>query len=363
MERISRHQFMMMSAGVLLGTTFIPVAQTSVAAAGRDAYWSVFLAYCLGIPWGLMILSITKAYPGQNLLQVSTTLMGKWLSKGFALVYTGTVGYFGILLLVRVGDTFRRSILPLVPTLVIIGGMMLLVFMLAWSGVEVFARFTEVVFPLVVFGLVFTMAFSIPRFEPDEYLPMLENGVMPVVWGMAKIAAYPMEFILFLAGVLTFVPQKADRRLRTGLWRAFILVAFLQMALTFTEIMVFGPEETKRLNYGLLALGKMVEISRTLSGIESLFMLTWMGAEIIKITALFLAASWGIEALTGWKKNPFLYTALALVFIGVALPQAGGTALALAIQHFDTYAVLPFAGCWIPLLLGLSFWKRRPKQS
>ncbi|CAA7599862.1 Spore germination GerAB [Acididesulfobacillus acetoxydans] len=363
MEKISEHQFTMVCAAVLLGTTFIPVGQTSVQVAGRDAYMSVVLVYGLAIPWGLMILAITRNHPGQNLLEVTAALLGKWPGKFLALLYTGAVGYLGILLLARVGDTFRRSILPLVPTTVIIGGMILLVLMLAWSGVENFARFAESVFPLVVFGLLFTMVFSIPRFEPDEYLPILENGVMPVIWGVAKLASYPMEFILFMAGAITFVPREDEGRLKKGLWRASVFVAFIQGALTFTEVMVFGPEEAMRLNYGLLALGKMVEISRTVSGIESLFLLIWMGAEIIKICALFLAAFWGIRHLSGWNKNLWLYLGLALLFMAVAVPRPGGTALALQILRFDEWTVLPLAGCWIPLLFLLNVWKRRRRRT
>lgn len=361
MERISQHQFMIFSAAVLLGTTFYPIAQIVIGAAGRDAWWSVLPGYGVAIPFGFMVLSLSKKHPGLDLFQITDKLVGKWPTKGIVVVYSVITGYLGLLLLAQVRDTFRRSILPLVPSAMIVCGLMLLVIMLVWSGIEVFARFTEITFPLVAGGLLFTMLFSIPRFEWGEFLPIMADGIIPVVWGVLKLSPFAMEYVLVLGALLPHLPVGEEKRLQQGIVRAVLVVGTLSAALTFTEIIVFGPEEAKRLNYGLLALGKMIEVSKTLSGIESIFMLIWMGAEITKVSAMFAVAVLGIRQVTGWGKNIWLYLGVALIYIAIALKKPGGTSLGLEIDKLDGYLILPFTGFWVMLLVGLEWLQKKRK--
>lgn len=359
MERISQHQFMILGAAVLLGTTFYPIAQIVIGVAGRDAWWSVLPAYGMAIPFGFMVLALSKKHPGLDLFQITEKLAGKWPTKGIVVIYSIITGYLGLLLLAQARDTFRRSILPLVPSLIIVCGLMLLVIMLIWSGIEVFARFTEITFPLVAGGLLFMILFSIPRFEAGEFFPIMADGIMSVVWGVLKLSPFAMEYVLVLGAILPHLPVGEEKRLRHGIVRAVLMVGVLSAALTLTEIMVFGPEETKRLNYGLLALGKMIEISKTLAGVESIFMLVWMGAEITKVSALFLVAVLGIRQITGWGKNIWLYLGVALIFIGIALIKPGGTSLGLEIDKLDGYLILPFTGLWVMLLVSLEWLQKK----
>jgi len=147
MERISPHQFMTLGAAVLLGTTFLPIASAVTGVAGRDGWMTVLPGLAVGIPYGLMVLSLLAQYPNKNLLQISEILFGKWIGKIIACIYILITGYFGGLLLAQVGDVFQRTIMPLTPIGVFYLGGLLLVFYLVWSGIEVFARFSEVIFP------------------------------------------------------------------------------------------------------------------------------------------------------------------------------------------------------------------------
>ena len=156
-ERISTHQFMVLSAGVFLGVTFLPIAQILTMVAGRDAWWSVLPGCLLGIPWGFMILSFMKSYPGLNLLQISEKVFGKWIGKAIGVCYTALSVYLVALFLARQGDTFERMAMPLVPKYIFIGGVLILIVALSWVGVEVLARFCEFIFPVVLGGIEITL--------------------------------------------------------------------------------------------------------------------------------------------------------------------------------------------------------------
>jgi spore germination protein (amino acid permease) len=297
MEKISTHQFMTLGAAVLMGTTFLPIASYVTGASGRDGWMSVMPAFALAIPYGLMVLSLLEQYPNKNLLLVSETLFGKWIGKIVGFIYILITGYFGGLLLGQLGNIYQTSIMPLTPISVFYMGGLLLVFSLERSGVEVFARFSEIIFPLVVITLVLNIVFVIPRIERWELLPILSDGLKPLFFGEIKVLPFAMEYILFLAGILTYLPTSKQElgQLKTGVWRATFLVGILDTLVVLIQILVFGPTETIRLIYGLLVLGKMVEISQTVSGVESLFLGVWLGALVIKVAAFFFMSTWVVN--------------------------------------------------------------------
>lgn len=359
MERISSHQFMTLGAAVLLGTTFLPVASIVTEAVGRDGWMTVLPGFAVGIPYGLMVLSLLSHYPSKNLLQISEILFGKWIGKIIGILYILITSYFGSLLLGQLGDIYERSIMPLTPLGLFYLGGILLVLYLVGCGIEVFARFSEVIFPIIVVALLLNVGLSLPRVEQGELMPILSEGLKPLFWGGLKVVPFAMEYILFLAGILPFLPadKKEQAQLKTGIWRAVFLVGILDMLAVLMQILVFGPTETIRMVYGLLVLGKMVEVSRTIAGVESLFLGVWLGASVIKISAFFFTAVWGLETVFNLKGIKWRL-AVGSVFLGVAFWFVSGSSLIIEIGLVDNYLVAPFALVWILTLWSVSRWKK-----
>lgn len=363
MERISVHQFLMLSAGVTLGGTFFPVGTTMAATAGRDGWIAVIPAFLFGAPFGFMILTLAERYPQKNLFEISEQILGKWMGKTLGIIVSLIVVYFGGLLFGQSIDMFSRSILSETPRWIFILSELPLFFMMVYAGIEVLARFSEIVFPIVAAALVGTALLSIPRFEPGELFPFLENGVKPLLYGVIQGIPWPMEYILFLGGLIKFLPRdsKKMKQIRVKIWPVFLAAGLLDMIITLAEIWVFGSSETTRLTYGLLTLGKMIEISRTVSGIESIFTLFWLGAHIIKISALYFLALWGAQSLFGFKRW-VTHGLIILIMIIVAWTSLRGVDLLNDVAFADSYLILPLALVWVVLLWGVSTWKQRIKN-
>jgi len=360
MERISTHQFMTLGAAVLMGGTFLLIAAFVTTTGGRDGWMAVLPAFAVTIPYGLMVFSLSAQYPHENLLQISETLFGKWIGKIIGFIYILISGYYGGLVLGMIGLTYEQSVMPLTPRWVFYLGGLLLVFYLVNSGIEVFARFSEVIFPLVVIALVLNIGLAIPKIEQGELLPILSEGLKPLFFGALSVIPFPMAYILFLAGLLTFLPNGKQElaQLKTGVWRAFFWVGILDTLVVLIQILVFGPVEAIRLTFGILELGKLVEISRTISGIESLFLGVWLGALVIKVSAFFFMTTWGIDTVFKLKGLKWRL-AVSAIFLGIALGFMRGPSLAIELSFVESYLILPFASVWIPTLWGVSRWKKR----
>lgn len=360
MERISTHQFMILGAAVLMGGTFFLIAAFVTATGGRDGWMAVLPAFAVTIPYGLMVLSLSAQYPHENLLQISEKFFGKWIGKIIGFIYILISGYYGGLALAVIGVIYEQSVMPLTPRWVFYLGGLLLVFYLVNSGIEVFARFSEVVFPVIVIALVLSVGLLIPRIEQGELLPILSEGLKPLFFGSLRVVPFSMAYILFLAGILTFLPTGKQElgQLKTGLWRAVFWVGILNTLVALMQILIFGPTETIRLAFGILVLGKMVEISRTVSGIESLFLGVWLGALVIKSSAFFFMTTWGIETVFKLKGLKWRL-AVSAVFLGIAFGFMRGPYLSIELSFAESYLILPFTSVWIPTLWGVSRWKKR----
>ena len=360
MERVSTHQFMTLGASVLMGGSFFLLATFVTETGGRDGWMAVLPGLAVAIPYGLMVLSLSAQYPRENLLQISEKLFGKWIGKMIGFIYILISGYYGGLVLSFIGVVYEQSIMPLTPRLVFYLGGLLLVFYLVNSGIEVFARFSEVVFPLIVIAMVLNVGLSIPRIEQGELMPILSEGLKPLFFGALKVIPFSMAYILFLAGILTFLPTSKQElaQLKAGVWQAVFWVGILDTLVVLIQILVFGPVETIRMAFGILQLGKIVEISRTFAGVESLFMGVWLGALVIKCCAFFFMTTWGIETvfkLIGLKWR----LAVSAVFLGIAFGFTRGPSLSIELSFVESYLILPFAFVWIPTLWGISRWKVR----
>lgn len=363
MERISTHQFLMLGTAIALGATFFPVGTSMAGTAGRDGWMAVIPAFLFGVPFGLMIMTLAKRYPGKNLFEISEKILGKWLGKGFGILVFLTAAYFGGLLFGQSSDMYARSVLALTPRWIFIISELPLILMMINAGIEVLARFSEIVFPIITTAIVGTVLLSIPRFEPGELLPFLENGVKPMIYGVFEGIPWPMEFILILGGLIKFLPrtQHDIKRMRTQVWFIFLMAGLLDMLITIDEIWVFGPTETKRLVYGLLTIGKMIEISHTIAGVESIFIMIWMGAHLIKISALYFLAFWGVQSVFQIKRW-IAHILVILILAGVAWTSIRGADLVNAVAYADHYIILPLAMVWIVLLWGVSTWKQKTKR-
>lgn len=190
-------------------------------------------------------------------------------------------------------------------------------------------------------------------------MPIMSEGVKPIFLGAFKVMPFVMTYMLFLAVLIAFVPvgKREFGQLRRGIWKVVFMVGILDMLVVLIQLLVFGPTETIRLVYGLLVLGKMVEISRTVAGVESLFMGVWFGAAVIKIGSLFFAAIWGLETIFGLKGSKWR-AVMCVVFLGIAFMYERGPSLIIEIGFVDEYLIMPFVSVWIPVLWGVSRWKK-----
>lgn len=364
MERISTHQFVRLTAALVLGQSFLSAGYLATILVGRDGWLSIPIGFLAGIPFILFALSISYKYPGKDLLQITEQIVGKWFAKVIGFFYILIAIRFGTLIVCQGVDMYVRTVLPFMPHYILVMGILLIILYLFYSGIEVTGRFSEVIYPITVLSLIFIAIFTFPLFEKGELFPILANGILPVIKGGIAVLTWPLGYIFFLAGLLPFLPQekKEQKKMYKGVINTIIGVSFLSTLLVLVQILTFGPSETARLTYGLLALSNMVEILNAISGVEAIFTLIWMGSIVLKSTALLFAAYWGIQTVFGIKGKK-VSIPLGLIFILTPIWFLRGSSLVVAIWQLNHYVITPFIVGWLIIIWGADKWKRRKKAA
>lgn len=167
-----------------------------------------------------MYSKFAKLYPKLTLIEVIQKAFGKWIGTILSLL---TLMYF---LIVTVGSMRELSefvtseILPRTPIPAVLILFMVIVIMATRLGIEVIGRAGEIFTPMIIILFLILTVAIIPQMEIVRLLPILEDGIKPVVRGSISITAYtflePIVFLMFLP--LCTPTTKDNQRLITGLF-------------------------------------------------------------------------------------------------------------------------------------------------
>ncbi len=362
MERLSPLQFRLLAMAIIVSTLLVHVPTLVLLVAGRDSWMCMLPGLLLIIPYGYMVIALMNDYPGDNLLQVSEKVFGKWIGKGIGVLFALVFTYLGGLVLSQPGIILANSSMPLTPAWIFHLTIALLVLMLGWAGIEVLGRFTEVVLPFTFLMLITVLTFTIPHFEKGELFPLLNNGLKPVLQGTVQVLPQSLEYIGVLAMLLPFLPndKKSQKNLFKSLCTTAVVVGLAVTIFMSVLIMVFSYEVAVRFTFPLVVLSKMVSLKHTLAGGESIMEMVGIGAFIIKSASLFFASFWAFTYLFNLKSNLWKI-ALVIIYISVAIVTTRGIDFFLEAKTLDNFIILPFIGMWIPALWVMNLWKRRKK--
>jgi spore germination protein KB len=266
--KISNSQFTNLSIMFLIGTSAL-IAPTIIAEhAGRDAWLSIVFGASLGVMFSIVHAKLADRYPTLTLVEYSEKILGKWLGKMVSMLF---FLYFLLLTsgLLRITvDLILTHILPETPIQAIEVLFMIIVIYGVRLGLEPFARTTEMLIPYVLSFILILTILLLDEIKLDNILPILEDGIKPVLSGTYRTFGIPFLDLVVLLMIAPFVtsPEKVKKNLIT----ATLLSGTIITLVTGLSISILGTELTVRLHYPTYVLAQKVEVGDFLERIEVL---------------------------------------------------------------------------------------------
>lgn len=281
--------------------------------AGRDAWLSVLAAWLLDILLAVVYAYMGIRFPGENPVQYSRTILGNTLGK--------LVGLLFILFFLVVGASLMRDLsiyvctvfLPRTPNEVVLLSGYIIVAYIVRKGIEVTARMSEIIGPLILVSLIALFLLALPLSNFLRLKPQLDQGIYPFLSGTPLILSY--IGVCISMGWYSAICNRPENGFLAKFSAATMGVLVVCIVILFC-IGSFGAAQAGNMVNPGLQLVRMIHISDYFERIEIIWLMIVIGAGIVTTVNAVWIFSLGIAQVAGLDTyKPLVYPAALISFL------------------------------------------------
>lgn len=293
--KISPWQLMLILIVMVISTADIFLPALVAAQSGRDSWIAVIIATLQGLVIAAVALALSRRFPKQNLFQICHTVMGKWLGWGIAFVIVLFFIFFGIKAVAQCGLVVKMAFLDNTPLLVLNGILVLVMAYAVYQGLEILARITEILAPIGIAILAFVGVFMLPQVDFRNFLPVLDEGLGPVLTGSIRLSSWLGEVFI----ILMLMPHLSQPKKVTKVVYSSILVLGSFLLVGVLSIGLFGAHTTAVTTFPALSMVRIIEVAEFLDHMDAFIMTIWVAGVFIKAGFIFYFCCIGYAQMAG----------------------------------------------------------------
>ncbi|AOT69630.1 GerAB/ArcD/ProY family transporter [Geosporobacter ferrireducens] len=317
MLRISTYQLFTL-------TVLFEIGSTTLFALGigakQDAWIAILLAMLIGFFLIWVYTELQRNFPEKNFAEIILILLGKWLGGPLVFLY----GLFFIYISTRnfrdFGELILITALPETPLLVILILFMLTGIYILFLGLEVLARTSEVMLPVVLFFIISTYVLITLSGQVNlkELMPVLGNGMGPVLKEVyPNLVNFPFGEILVFSMFWPFADsQKAVRK--TALLAVGISGVLLSVSLIII-ISALGVDYAAIATIPFLEVIKLIEVGDILTHLDAIGIIIMFIGGFYKMSLFFYGAILSFTALFRIKDPRWMIIPLGVFILWLSI--------------------------------------------
>lgn len=312
---ISSYQLFTLVINFVLGSSII---LQNINVAGRDTWISQILATISGLAGLFLYTQLSLRFPGKTLIEYLKEVFGKPLGILIGIMYLWYFLHLGSLVLRNYGDFLTGVVLPETPLWFFLFTYALAIAYMVSKGIEVMARVSELMFPLVmIVSMVISVLISLSTNVVEVTLtPIFEKGLLPVILGTVPITSFPfLELVIF---TMIFPTASKPERVRKIAMLAVFIGGLFMLEIIIQNLMVYG-EYMATLIYPRYFVARMISIGEFIQRIEAVILGVWLVLGMLKIGACLYAFVLGFGQLTGMKNHTSLALPASVLMASTAL--------------------------------------------
>lgn len=347
--KISTRQLTILVMLLTIGDSILIIPSSATHYARQNAWISTLVGMIAGLLAVYTYSKFAKAYPNLTLIEAIQKAFGKWIGTIISLL---AIMFF---LMVSVGsmreiaDFVTSEMLPGTPIPAILMLFILIAIMASRLGIEVIGRASEIFIPMFIFLFLIQTFAIIPQMEIVRILPILEDGIKPVLRGAISITTYTfLETVVFLM-ILPYVNQQ--EKITKSFLKGSILGGIIIFITLLVSILVLGPDLTNRDIYPSYNIARRISVGGFFERVEAMIALEWMLTLFIKVTLYLYAFVLGLSQLLKLKEYRVLSLPTGMILVALAPIIAPNFTYYNAIfDNYWVYYVITF-GIFLPLVL------------
>jgi spore germination protein KB len=291
---------------------------TSIVTAGegdQNGWMAVFPSWVAAIIVGLTILSLAQRYPNQTPVEYLPKIVGKALGNilRFLLIITLLVTP---VLIIKYYIELMALFIPETPEWAMLFPCILIIAFTAYRGFEAYIRSVAIIFPVSLFVMFIGIVSIIPDIDFNRLLPLLEDGIKPVIKPLIHLTGYAMSSIVLLSMFTpAFMPDDTLKAKKLPKKWLMIVFAFCGLLLTYNaavQIAFSGAKFTSELTFPILYLSRYIKVGEFLTGFEALLIFYWISIIFYHSLVFFLS---GIGGLSCIFKKDMKVASVIIIFV------------------------------------------------
>jgi spore germination protein KB len=317
-QTISPNQLFYLMGCFLLGSSviFLPGAR-----AGSNAWLAVILGTLEGLIFLAIYNSLARQHPGKNLMEINDLVFGTFLGKALSWLYLIYFLYVSAHLL-RLFAAFFSIAMTSTPLIVFLITLLLVSAFAVRSGLEVLARYSQIVLMTLVLLFIFDFILLAKDVDISNLLPFMDIPRNEMLIAIQNVAALPFgEAVVFLMFInLVSNPSEAGSFMK----KSFLFCGILLLLYTVRTTAVLGSHATIS-TYPTVATVRIINIGEVFTRLEILLSVLFLSLGLVKGSIFYYGAVLGVSQLLKMRS-----------YIPLVLP-IGALLLNISILLFDEY--------------------------
>lgn len=286
-DLITSGQMAFLFFSFMTGSSIVNVPGPVIGFAHNGAWISLIISNLIGLLLLICLLMLHKKHAGLTLVESSRKAMGSFVTVLLTVPFIFYLFLMVTWIVIGVGGFMNSAMMRETPNYIFHFFILVTAAWTVRAGMEVMARIFVLYTIIVLFFVFLVLALLFGNYHPGFLLPILPDGIKPVMLGSYFTFGFPFAEIVVFSMLLPYVNKESSSKLPKYMIAALIFNGFILIVTTICTLMTYGPLSTKQ-RYPLFAISRLVDFADFMQRIESVVGISLIAGSYMKATiALF----------------------------------------------------------------------------
>lgn len=281
--------------------------------AHEDAWIAGILGSIIGfIPFYLFV-SFATTHPDGNIFESMETLFGKIFGKIISIIITLFVISFILIYFWNLTNLISSQYLYKTPQLFIYIIFAIPLIYLLLKGIKITLRSITIIFFITTFLYAITFFSLIPQVHFDNVLPILKDGIPPIIEAALGFVAYCISPLIFINAIPVHYYEDKEN------YKKYMIISYIISSISinivpFLLVSIFGIDLAALYQYPEFQILRRVSIGGFIERVESTLSIQWIFELFVLVAMGMYFIKQGVYHIFHVKKN-YVKTGLNGLFL------------------------------------------------
>lgn len=319
--KISSIQIRALLVSTIIGIGVLSMYNQLANIMDKDGWIAIILSGLLVVLMLIIISKIFQGNPGKDFFEIGNETLGKFAFSIILCIYVVYYIVVNAYISRQLGELIKGFLLPNTPIQLIIVLFLLSISYAAASEIDVIARVTYMMYPVIIIFTIVLFLVSLPGADITNVLPVFQSDLSKLPEGV-KVALFSFSGFEVTLFAFPFVEDK--KKLTKTCISAIAIITAIYLALFMVTLSQFSIEQIKSDPFPLLMVTKLIDLpGYFLQNLDGLVMAIWVMLIFSTITPFHYSAGKILSKIFKTKSHAILVLMLVpVIYILAIIPRS-----------------------------------------